>query len=215
MNGDPYTPAQSPRTVAYGPLIWGAILVVVGAGWLLAALDVVSLPWRALLAAILIVIGIAMVSAYARGEPPGGLFGAGVTMSVVLALLSSFSATFSLPLSGGVGERTYSPTIGTLESAYNLMAGELTLDLAEVDLPDGDTHLEVGVTFGRIVIEEIPSNIAVAVDARATAGEVAVFNSRWDGINVKETVTDPGFSEADRRLIIDVRVGFGQIEVHR
>lgn len=214
MNGDPYAPDRPERTIAYGPLIWGTILVVVGAGWLLAALDVASLPWRAVLAAVLIVIGIAMLATYGR-QGASGLFGAGVTISVVLALLSTLSATFSLPLSGGVGDRTYTPTSETLESEYNMLAGQLTLDLAEMSFPTGETRLDVGVTFGRIVIDAIPDDIVVSIDARATAGELVLLESRWDGVNIKETVADPGFAGADRRLTINARVGFGQIEVNR
>jgi predicted membrane protein len=215
MTGEPYSPDRPKRTVAYGPLIWGAILVVIGTGWLLAALDIASLPWRALLAVILIVIGIASATAYARDGSAGGLFGAGVTISIVLALLSTFSSAFSLPLSGGFGERAYSPTIATLDAGYSLVAGQMKLDLGDVDFPVGDTHLEVGITFGTIDVTGISDAVAVSVDGRATAGELSLFGSHWDGVNVRASSADPGFDSAERRLIIDARVGFGQIVVRR
>jgi predicted membrane protein len=215
MNMDPYSPKEPGRTIAYGPLIWGAILVVVGAGWLLAALDITTVPWRALLAAILILIGVFLLATYSQPGAPEGLFGAGFTIAVILALLSTFSAAFSLPLSGGVGERDYHPTIATLEGEYNLVAGQMTLDLSEVEFPEGETHLAVGVTFGRIDITGIADDVAVSVDGRATAGELGLFGSRWNGVGVKESVADPGFPDASRRLAIEARVGFGQIEVHR
>jgi len=216
MNTDPYSPvSESKRSIAYGPLVWGAILVVVGAGWLLAALDVADIPWRALLAAVLIVIGITLLAAVATGDIPNGLFGAGVTLSIVLALLSTFHAAFSVPLSGGVGERTYQPTLATLEADYHLVAGQLIIDLSDVVFPEGETALEVGVTFGRIVIEGIDPDVAVSIDASAAAGELILLDSHWDGINVKEQLIEPGFADSSRRLVIDARAGFGQVEVHR
>lgn len=216
MNADPYSPLDKPRrSIAYGPLIWGAILVVVGAGWLLTALDVADIPWRALLAAVLIIIGVVMVAAYAADGVPDGLFGAGVTLSIILALLSTFHAAFSVPLSGGVGDRTYQPTIATLEHDYHLIAGQLIVDLGDVAFPDGETTLKVGVTFGRVVIDGITPDVAVSIDASAAAGELILLDSRWDGVNVREQVADPDFSAAPRRLIIEARVGFGQIEVQR
>ncbi len=215
MSTDPYSPEEPKRTIAYGPLIWGAILVVVGAGWLLAALDIAAVPWRALLAAILILIGIFLLATYGKSAAPEGLFGAGVTISVILALLSTFSAAFSLPLSGGVGERDYRPTIATLESEYNLVAGQMTLDLSDVEFPEGETHLKVGVTFGRIDITGIADDVALSINGRATAGELGLLGSRWNGVGIKESAADPGFPDAGRRLTIDARVGFGQIEVHR
>lgn len=216
MNENPYSPVDEPkRSIAYGTLIWGAILVVIGAGWLLAALDIADIPWRALLAAVLIIIGVVMVAAYTAEHVPDGLFGAGVTLSIILALLSTFHAAFSVPLSGGVGDRTYQPTMATLETEYHLVAGQLTIDLDDVVFPEGETRLEVGVTFGRIVIAGIDPDIAVSIDASAAAGELILFSSRWDGVSVKEKLIDPDFNEAARRLVLEARVGFGQVEVRR
>lgn len=216
MSTDPYSPIDQPkRAVAYGPLIWGTILIVVGAGWLLAALGLASLPWRAVLAAVLIIVGIAAVAVARTEAVPSGLFGAGVTLSIVLALLSTASSAFSLPLSGGFGDRNYTPTISTLETEYNMIAGQLIIHLGEVAFPEGETQLDVNVTFGRIVIDDIPDGVAVVVDGAATAGELSLLGSRWDGVGINESVADPGSATAARRLVIDARVGFGQIEVHR
>ena len=216
MNKDPYSPVtESTRTVAYGPLIWGIILIVVGAGWLLAALDIATLPWRAVLAAILIVVGIAMLAGAATRGAPDGLFGAGITMAIILAVLSTASTAFSLPLSGGIGDRSYRPSASTLETNYTMVAGQMVIDLEDVAFPEGETRLEVSVTFGRIDIKGIPDNVAVLVEGAATAGQLALLDSRWDGVAIKEKTSDPGFETAARRLVLDVRVGFGQIEVNR
>ena len=215
MNNDLFTPEAPQRSVAIGPLVWGVILVVVGAGWLLAALGVASIPWRAALAAVLIVVGLAMLTTATSGSVPEGLFTAGTMLAVILALLSSANAAFSLPLAGGIGDRSIAPTTATLETEYRLVAGQLDIDLSGVDFPEGDTFLEVSVTFGRISIDGIPSNVAVSVESRITAGEAMLLGSRWDGINIEQSAADSGFGDAPRRLLIDARAGFGQIEVRR
>jgi predicted membrane protein len=215
MNSDLFTPEETRQPVAIGPLVWGAILIVVGVEWLLAALGVATIPWRAALAAVLIVVGLAMLVTASSGSAPEGLYTAGTVLAVVLALLSTANAAFSLPLAGGIGERSVSPTAATLEPEYRLVAGQLDIDLSGVDFPQGETLLEVSVTFGQISIDGIPDNVAVAVESRITAGEATLLGTRWDGVSIEQSAADPGFDTAPRRLLIDTRVGFGQIEVRR
>ena len=215
MNNDLFTPEQTRRPIAAGPLIWGAILIVIGVGWLLASLGVANIPWRAALAAVLIVVGIAMLVTAGSGSSPEGLFTAGSVLAVILALLSTANAAFSLPLAGGIGDRSISPTIDSLEAEYRLVAGQLDIDLSGVVFPEGETTLEVSVTFGQISIDAIPDDVAVSIESRITAGEALLLGTRWDGVSIEQTQTDPGFDTAPRRLLIDARVGFGQIEVSR
>lgn len=213
---DPYSPVtDDKRSVPAGPIVWGSILIVIGVGWLLGTLGVATIPWRAALAAVLVLVGIAMIATAVGGSAPEGLFTAGTSLAVVLALLSTANSAFSVPLSGGIGERTVSPTIATLESEYRLLAGQLDIDLGAVDFPEGETRIEVSATFGQVDIHHIPSGVAVSVAARITAGELSLLGSRWDGVSINETATDPGFATASRRLVIEATVGFGQIEVSR
>lgn len=215
MSNDLFSPVESKRSIAIGPVVWGSILILVGAGWLLAALDIATIPWRAALAAVLILVGVALTATASQGQAPEGLFAAGTVLAIVLALLSTAGAAFSLPLSGGFGDRSISPTIATLEGEYRMVGGELDLSLRDVAFPEGETRIEVGVTFGVANIRDIPEDVAVSVDAAVTAGELLLLGSRWDGVGIDENLSDPGFSDATRRLVIDIRVGFGQIEVSR
>ena len=215
MSNDLFTSDDTRRPVAAGPLIWGAILVVIGVGWLLASLGVAAIPWRAALAAVLIVVGIAMLVTAGSGSSPEGLFTAGSVLAVILALLSTANAAFSLPLAGGIGDRSISPTYDSLEAEYRLVAGQLDIDLSGVVFPEGETTLEVSVTFGQVSVDGIPDDVAVSIESRITAGEALLLGTRWDGVSIEQTQTDPGFDTAPRRLLIDARVGFGQMEVSR
>lgn len=215
MNNDVFTPVETKPNVPVGQVVTGAVLIVIGVGWLLSALDVASIPWRALLAGVLIVVGIALAAAASQGAAPGGLFSTGITLVVILAMLSTVTAAFSIPLRGGIGDRDYNPTTATLKTEYNLIAGQLDLVLDQVVFPEGETRIEAGVTFGKLVIENIPEDVAVRVEASATAGRIDLLGSIQDGVNLDETATDPNFDTAPRRLVIKAAVGFGEIEVTR
>jgi predicted membrane protein len=215
MSNDVFAPADPKPPIPVGQIVTGAVLIVVGFGWLLSALDIATIPWRALLAAVLIVVGVALTAAASRGVAPGGLVGTGITLIVILAVLSTVSTAFSVPLRGGFGDREYEPTIANLENEYHLIAGQLDLDLGNVEFLEGETRIEAGVTFGKLVIYGIPQDVAVSVDASAAAGQVEVFDSLWEGVGIDESLTEPGFSGAPRRLVIEARVAFGQIEVSR
>ncbi len=216
MTDDLYSPVEEDRRqIALGPIIWGSILILIGAGWLLTSLGVADIPWRAALAAVLIVIGIGSIAAAANGADTSGLFTAGTIVAIVLALLSTASATFSLPLSGGVGERNESPSITTLESEYRLIAGELDISLADVAFPVGETRIDAAVTFGSLRIRDIPDDVVVSVEGEVIAGELRLLGSRTDGVSISDTQVEPGFTEAERRLVIEATVGFGEVRVSR
>jgi hypothetical protein len=210
-----FSPVEQKRSVPIGQIVTGAVLIVVGVGWLLSALDIATIPWRALLAGVLIVIGIALAAAASQGHVPEGLVTAGIVLTIILALVSTASTALSVPLRGGFGDRNYSPTAATLETEYRLIAGQLVLDLDGVDFPQGETVVEASVTFGKLVVRGIPNNVAVLVTGRVTAGQVVLLGSTWDGVALDERAADDDFTQAGRRLVIDTAVGFGQIEVRR
>ena len=182
MSEDLFSPVEQKRTVPIGQIVTGAVLVVIGVGWLLSALDVATIPWRALLAAVLIVIGIALAAAASQGHAPEGLVTTGIVLTIILALLSTASTALSVPLRGGFGDRNYRPTTATLETEYRLIAGQMILELDGVDFPQGETVLEASVTFGKLVVDGIPDDVAVSVTGKATAGQVVLMGSTWDGV---------------------------------
>ena len=96
-----------------------------------------------------------------------------------------------------------------------MVAGELDIDLGDVAFPEGDTRMGVAVRFGTVTLRGIPDDVAVSVRGRVTAGQVALLGSRWDGVSIDHTREEVEFADASRRLILDVRVGFGQVEVRR
>lgn len=195
-------------------VVFGSILIGLGVAWLIAATNLVDVPWRAVLAVALAVIGVG-VAGSAGGDRHRGLVVVGAVLAVVLALASTAQGVLDLPISGGIGERSYRPTEALdVRPEYRLGIGELQLDLTGVAFPPGEASVEVSVTLGSLIVI-LPDDVAVSVTGRATAGEVTIFGSRSDGTAVDETFEDPGFDAAASRVIIDAAVGLGEVEVRR
>ena len=213
-DGSTNTGDPEPKGRSVGQIVFGVILVGFGLAWLIAATDLFDVPWRAVLAGALIAVGVALAVSATR-ERHGGLVVVGVVLTVLLALVSTGEGLLDLPLSGGIGERDYRPqTIAAVSNEYRLGIGEIVVDLTDVTFPEGDTRIDASVTLGSLVVI-VPNDVAVRIDARATAGEVRIFGSVFSGTSVDETVEDAGFAEATIRLTIDAAAGLGEVEVRR
>jgi phage shock protein PspC (stress-responsive transcriptional regulator) len=141
---------------------------------------------------------------------------AGVVAAVLLCVtavgaLAAVASSSDVPLRGGVGDRSWSPsTADELHRAYRLGAGDLTLDLSGIEVPEGVTRVDASVVAGHLVVR-VPQGTAVGVDAHTGLGEVDVFGERDEGRNAERSVR----VDSGRRLVIDARAAVGQVEVLR
>lgn len=190
-----------------GRIVTGAVLVVAGAIWLLHVLGVV-IAWQPVLAGMLIAVGVAILATARRGLH-GGLVAIGVLLTVVLAVFALVPG----PLSGGVGELELRPaTIDEVDATYRQAAGEVTLDLRQLELPEGDTEIDISVGAGQVTVL-VPDDVAVQVDASVGTGEIDVFGQTRSGVGPDlQTTSD---ASGDSRLVLDLSVGLGRIEVSR
>ena len=116
---------------------------------------------------------------------------------------------------GGMGERMERPrTAADLEREYRLGAGQLELDLSQLELPAGETHVEARVGFGELDII-LPAGVPVDVASEVEWGDVDVLGRGEEGRDAHERVVDPGFEQADRRLVVDAHVRGGELSVRR
>lgn len=187
-------------TLSWGRLVAGFVLVTLGAAWVLAESGVVDVSAPVVLAALVLLVGLALVAA-PRGAGRGGL----VALGIVL-VLAALAATLVDPrlLRGGVGERTETPREAAGLRDYRLAVGQLVIDLSELD-PPARVEASVGVGELRVVV---PRGGSVAVEAEVGAGEVDVRGERRSGVDVRATLGDD-----DGDLELDLRVGAGQIRV--
>jgi hypothetical protein len=205
----PTVPADRHGPAAATVLV-GALLVLVGIAWLLDAAGV-EVPWRAVLPAALIAVGLACVAGAFRGRQHA-LMVVGVTLAVVLSLAAAADWDLEIPLGGGVGDRTERPTTPADLTGYELGVGNLVVDLRQLQVPPGTTRVQARVGVGELAVE-VPQGVSVAVVARSGLGQVQALGQEEGGLASRiDTVSEAG---GDRRLELDLRVGLGQVRVER
>lgn len=205
-------PASPLERVRSGRLVAGLLLVLFGVGWLLEVLDVIDFPWDVLLPIALILVGVAIVVASRSGARPGGLIAVGIVLTGVMVIGSAID----FPFGGGVGERLERPaTVSELRDEYVLGIGQLTVDLTDLSAgalgADARTRVRVGV--GQLVVI-VPEELPVLVFARATVGNVRVFEDEEGGFGA-EREAGPGLDGRGSVLELVLSVGLGEVEVRR
>jgi hypothetical protein len=193
-----------------GRLLAGGLLVLFGIGWLFEALGVADVPWDVLLPTALLALGGLVVVNARTGRSQSGLIALGAVLTVVLTVGSAID----LPLTGGVGDRTYRPTTWSeLRSDYGLGIGQLDLDLRDLprEGPDTSRVVNVHLGIGQIIVH-VRDGALIAGRAHAEAGQVIVFEHSNRGFNV-DGGFQPKVPSGAPLLTIDVRVGLGEVQV--
>ncbi|MCB2223941.1 MAG: cell wall-active antibiotics response protein [Actinobacteria bacterium] len=198
--------APEPGRFGFGQIVAGALLILLGGAWLIESLDWADVPWRALLAAALIVVGIALMVG-ARHGSHGGLIAFGIVLAVVMALSSALAVLADIPLTGGIGEQRLHP-VAAVDDEYHWGIGSMTVDLRDAGGLDGRT-IEATVAIGELIVY-VPDGLAVRIDARAGIGEVRVDGRSSGGFDADLTVDD-----GDAQLVLDLDVAIGKVEVRR
>jgi hypothetical protein len=201
--------ATRPHRRPYAAAVTGALLVVVGALWLLDAVDLIELRAEIVLPSVLAVIGIALVVGAFDG-PHTGLIVAGVFVTLAsLAVAVAPTDAFH----GGIGERNLRVTDQTeLTPRYDVGVGELNLDLSDLTLTES-AEIRATVGAGDMTII-LPPDVLVDIEASVGAGEIDLLGQTIDGISVSKSYTSDGFESAEVTLILDLSVAAGSIEVN-
>ncbi|MDO8186177.1 PspC domain-containing protein [Conexibacter sp. JD483] len=200
--GDPRPPR---RRGSWGltAIAVGGVMLALGAAAALDAAGLFDLGWGGFVALSVVLTGVALVvSAFYGGARlliPVGL---------LLALCLGSAAAAGISLSGGVGERVYRVSDGDdLRGRYDLGVGHLQLDLRDIELARGVTHVRAELGVGLIEV--------VAPDGRFDGDDVTVSQRADDGrgdggIDTTKTIVIGG---GERRLEIEAHVGAGVIAI--
>ncbi len=153
--------------------------------------------------------------AEARGRRSVAWRAAAVAMVFVLVAGLAGGAVAAVHGKGGIGDRLERPrTAADLKDEYRLGAGHLELDLSDLELPAGETRVEADLGFGELEIV-LPPGVAVDVTSEVKWGEARVLGREEEGRANRARVVDPGFHEAERRLVVEARVRGGELSVRR
>ncbi len=205
-------PAFQPRTStprqssALGRLAMATVLIAVGimgvgqsAGWWEPGI-------RHYVGAVFVVLGAALVV--------GAIFGRArwlIVVGLIAAPMLFGAALLDVPLEGGFGDPHFTPmTTAELESEYRLVAGELVVDLSEIQVAPQDVlEIEASVVFGSLQIR-VPQGAGVEISGEIDAGEIRYFgDSVAQGVNHDRSVVLDGAG----LIVIDAHVGFGELVV--
>ncbi|HEY6030029.1 MAG TPA: LiaF domain-containing protein, partial [Gaiellaceae bacterium] len=161
---------------------------------------------RVWLAAALLFVGAAIAVGAATSRSIAGLVGLGLLLLVALV----GALALHVPLRGGVGDRTYHPVAAQdVRDTYRLAVGNLIVDLRDVSLPRGDTHVKVSLGIGNLRVH-VPAGVSVDVRGKASAGNVTLFGHTEQGTGVDSFTHRSGDA---RRLVLTTEVGVGNVEV--
>jgi len=138
---------------------------------------------------------------------------AGSFVGLIALLLAAVVLAVRVPLFAGIGDRTNTPVdAANVHSKYELGIGDLTLNLANVSLPKGQTFVKATVGIGNLKVI-VPPDASVDVVGRAQAGNLQLLGENDDGTRVRAHVVDR--TGSGRVLMLDVRTGLGRVQVER
>jgi phage shock protein PspC (stress-responsive transcriptional regulator) len=212
-------PGGRGRTKARSALGWmtlGVALLAVGVAALLDQWTSVDMTVGRYLALFLLVMG--------GGLVVGAWIGRARWLIVLGILLLPFvlaASLISVPLTGGTGARTIRPaTVGEIQPAYRLAAGQLRIELTSTDLAGQSVPVVASVALGRLVVV-VPDTVTVVIHAKVGAGTVQVFSEppdpldrEVDGVNATLDQTYEG-SGSEGTITLDLAVGYGVVNVYR
>lgn len=204
-------PAAAPRKPSLVAPVLGALLAAAGVFGLLAVLDVYSIDLDLALAAAVAIVGAAIAVGAFTGYRVGSLVLLG------LVLLAGFAGAASTPVSitAGAGDKLERPLdVAALERSYEFGMGDYSVDLTNVELQPGETHVDVSLGIGDLLVT-VPEGVALDIDAHAGIGEVLLLGQSDDGVAADRQLNAPGATADAPVLVLDADVGLGMVEVRR
>jgi phage shock protein PspC (stress-responsive transcriptional regulator) len=185
----------------------GVVLIALAVGGFIAAAVGEEAGGGIAVAGLIVACGIGLV---------GGAFRGGarwlIAPAVVLALPLTAVAATDLDLRGPWGDKTFRPaTVAELGDGYEIGAGQMRVDLRDLELPPGRTELPLEIGMGEIHVI-VPEDMCVVTDAHIAFGAVDTGDGEEGGVDFDVSDgrrPDPGVAY----LHLDADIGFGAMQV--
>jgi phage shock protein PspC (stress-responsive transcriptional regulator) len=210
--GPPPPPAPPQPPSILGRLAMGFGLLALGLAALLDNVGVLALTPVHYVALALTISGLALVVGAWWGRARG-FIAVGLLLIPLLVVTSALDGFWGR--GAEMGQRFHQPqTAADVAPEYHLFAGELRLDLTEVELSPGDeVAVEVGGFAGDLLVL-VPDDVNVTASGRSSAGEVRLLDTVSGGLGVSRSRAidlgpDAGSLEVDASLV------FGRVQVVR
>lgn len=98
------------------------------------------------------------------------------------------------------------------DTVFNLGAGEVDIDLSTARIGPGENDLTIRLWAGQVTIY-VPSDLAIAVETKLTAGQISIFGEDYDGLGPSVSYRSDDYDEAERKVNIHIDMMFGQVDV--
>lgn len=201
-------------------LVLSLLLVLVALGTAASAGDWWDVQMTRMLGIALCTVGAGVALGAVFRDRAKGLIPLGLLLAIALipANVVGNSGSGFAAFSGGFGERAIAPTtVAMLQSSYELGAGELILDLSELDLDGASRSIQVSVGAGELMVM-LPSDVGGSLSAEASMGEISIdlndnqaADQQLDGVQVKTGELVLGGSNGE--LFLDLKASVGAVTV--
>ena len=146
-----------------------------------------------------------------------GLIGSAAGLALValgvLAVLAAWRARrFTRRMRRTIGHVRGASGLSVEDAVISTVLGDITLDLRDANLPEGETELTLLCWVGQIHVR-VPPDVGVDVTAQAIIGVVDALGEREEGLARDIHVTSPGYPARDRRLRLRLSTVIGEIVV--
>ncbi len=92
--------------------------------------------------------------------------------------------------------------------------GDVRVNLTTAHIEDGTHEITIGGWIGDVRVL-VPEGLAVTVNASVNLGDLTVFTDHHSGTGRKVHYVDPDFAEAAKRVIINVDLKIGDVQIIR
>jgi len=96
----------------------------------------------------------------------------------------------------------------------SIFAGETTIDLGRMEIPDGGLNLKFNGFAGEVRLL-VPTDVGVRVKANYFAGELQIFGEKMSGVMAPVEGETPGFDMAAKKVYAEIHYFAGETQVIR
>jgi predicted membrane protein len=143
----------------------------------------------------------------------GAALGLGLIALGVLAILAAWRVRrFSRRLRRAVGHVEAASDLRVQDGVIATVFGDITLDLRDADLPEGETELRLLCWVGTVTVR-VPLDTGIDVTAQSLVGAVRVLDRREEGLVNDIHVVSEGYADRPRRLVMRLSTLIGEVTV--
>lgn len=206
-----------------GPIAGAVMLIVVGGAVMLDRFDVFDTDPTVLVAALVLIVGAALVISAFLGRAHG-LILVGAVLSGVLFV--GTTADVRSVWSGIGTERVEATNLRELGAEYRHGIGKLEVDLRDVDFNGQSTTMDLGLTIGELVVY-VPADLNLELTAHIGGGGLHMDPSPFDeervltenpevlksGMDLDVKASWNQHEPADGTLHLELDLGFGYVRI--